>query len=294
MQRGSAFKKAYLLQGEPHSGKTSYITLLGLLFGIDNISSICLQELCGNRFASGTLEGKLLNCFDDMEDIALSTVDRFKALTGSCTAGIEHKFRASYTGKISAVHVFSCNFPPGVPDAVKRDAGFWVRWEYLKFPNSYPVNPNFYEETFTDEMLSSFLNAVLWAMMEIRKNGLLVVSDVQTVMGLWNVNSDPLYDFLKWGFHPADGKTIYRFSKSRMYEVYRDWCVNNNIPEHRKKNSLTAFTLALQSHGFIPVQHREKGESYEVYESSLYQLNRGKIPTLDYHSNAELGDFGTG
>jgi len=290
MMSGIAYKKSYLLQGSTNSGKTTFLTLLGKFFGNENMASICLQDICNTRFSTGILEGKLINIFDELEDVPLNTVDKFKALTGSCTSGIEHKYQEGYVGKISAVHTFSCNFAPVVPDSVKRDPAFWSRWMYLVFPNEYPVNPNFITKTFTDEFLSSFLNCVVDAMIEIRTSGqLLVTSDVQQVMGLWSVNSDPLYDFLKWGFYPADGKIVNRFDKARMYEVYRDWCRDTHLPEHRKKQTITSFTLALQSHGFIPVQLREKGESYEIYENSLYQLNRGVIRTLDYRNNATLG-----
>ena len=275
MQTGHAYKKAYLLQGEPHAGKTSYLKLLYMAFGDDFTTAISLQQLCTDRFAGGNLEGKLLNIYDDLEDVALEVIDQFKTLTGDCRHGIERKYAVKYTGKVTAVHIFTCNYPPEYPDKVKRDAAFWTRWEYIKFPFVYSVNPNFYTEWYTNETLSSFFNLVLSAMITIKKRGLLSNSDVQDVMSAWSVNSDPLYDFLNSMFEKASGKETYHYSKQKLFSYYRAWADDNGLPEHKRKTTIKAFTVALQSHGFSPERKKERRDSYEVYASSTMVLRKG-------------------
>ena len=282
MQTGHAYKKAYLLQGEPHAGKTSYLKLLYMLFGNDFTTSISLQQLCTDRFVGGNLEGKLLNIYDDLEDVALEVIDQFKTLTGDCRHGIERKYSEKYTGKVTAVHIFTCNYPPEYPAKVRRDTAFWARWEYLKFPFAYPVNPNFYTEWYTKETISSFLNLILSAMIVIRKRGLLANSDIQDVMENWSINSDPMYDFLGSLFVSANGKDTHYFSKSKLYNVYVRWCNDNNIPDHRRKLTLTAFSIALQGHGFTPSRKRENRNNYEVYSSITMMLPQGSPLDLDY------------
>jgi len=281
MQMGHSFKKAYLLQGEAHAGKTSYLTLLSKLFSPEYIASVRLQQICEDKFVGGKLEGKLLNIYDDLEDVPLGTIDAFKAITGSCVHGVERKYEGGYVGRVTAVHVFTCNYPPEYPEKVKRDSAFWARWEYIKFPNTYQVDPNFYERVFTDDMLSSFFNAILWAMVEIKKKGLLASSDVQTVMGEWSVNSDPMYDFISWGFGSEVGKTtVNHYSKTKLYAAYLEYCKESNLPEHKIKNTAKAFTLALQPHNFIPMRIRVKKMSYEVYATSVYKVNPTHLKDL--------------
>jgi len=289
MQTGHAYKKAYLLQGEPHAGKTSYLKLLYMMFGDDFTTAISLQQLCTDRFVGGNLEGKLLNIYDDLEDVALEVIDQFKTLTGDCRHGIERKYALKYTGKVTAVHIFTCNYPPEYPDKVKRDTAFWTRWEYIKFPFAYPVNPNFYSEWYTQEMLSSFLNLILSAMVVIKKRGLLSNSDIQEVMMSWSVNSDPMFDFIGMIFEPTSGKKTEYFSKVKMYNEYKKWCFENQIPEHKQKNSLKAFTIALQAHNFNPYRLREKNDSYEVFSTSYLtkRLNANKVD-LDYHDSLNV------
>ena len=282
MQTGHAYKKAYLLQGEPHAGKTSYLKLLYQIFGDNFTTSISLQQLCEDKFVGGNLEGKLLNIYDDLEDVALEVIDQFKTLTGDCRHGIERKYEVKYTGKVTAVHIFTCNYPPEYPDRVKRDAAFWTRWEYVKFPYEYPVNPNFYTEWYTRERVSAFFNLILSAMIHIKKRGLLSNSDVQDVMLNWSVNSDPLYEFLGWLFIPNIGKIANHYSKKKLYDTYLEWCNDSQIPEHKRKTTLTSFTIALQSHNIVPDRKRERKETYETYSSSVLMLNYERKINLNY------------
>jgi putative DNA primase/helicase len=268
MQTGHAYKKAYLLQGEPHAGKTSYLKLLYAIFGDDFTTSISLQHLCTDRFVGGNLEGKLLNIYDDLEDVALEVIDQFKTLTGDCRHGIERKYEVKYTGKVTAVHIFTCNYPPEYPEKVKRDAAFWTRWEYLKFPYEYGVNPNFYTEWYTEERLASFFNLILSAMITIRKRGLIANSDIQEVMLNWSTNSDPMYSFLEWLFIPNTGKGTNHYSKKKLFDAYLKWCIDNNIPEHKRKNTPKSFTIALQGHQILPDCKTENKIKYETYSTS--------------------------
>jgi len=290
MQTAHSYKKAYLLQGEPHAGKTSYLKLLYKLFGDDFTTAISLQQLCENHFVGGALEGKLLNIYDDLEDVALNVIDQFKTLTGDCRHGIERKYEAIYTGKITAVHIFTCNYPPEYPDKVKRDAAFWARWEYIKFPYAYPVNPNFYTEWYTEERISSFFNLILSAMIHIRKRGLLSNSDVQDIMMLWSVNSDPLYDFIGSIFEPYNGMITNKLylSKVKLFDYYMKWCNENEIPEHKRKTTLKAFSTALQAHRFSPERKKEKNDSFETYTTTSYAIRAGQKLDLDYHSQTTM------
>lgn len=291
MQTGHAYKKAYLLQGEPHAGKTSYLKLLYRVFGDDFTTAISLQQLCQDRFVGGNLEGKLLNIYDDLEDVALDVIDQFKTLTGDCRHGIERKYAEKYTGKVTAVHIFTCNYPPEYPDKVKRDAAFWARWEYIKFPYAYAVNPNFYSEWYTNENISAFFNLVLGAMMTIKKKGLLSNSDVQDVMMNWTINSDPMFEFVGSVFVNNKERVAFHCSKTKLYKEYLRWCNEMEIPEHKRKLSMKSFTTALQPHGLVPERKRERKETYEVYTSTtlMQMVKIGPLQLdLDYHDNLSV------
>lgn len=291
MQTGHAYKKAYILQGEPHAGKTSYLKLLYSVFGNDFTTSISLQQLCSDRFVGGNLEGKLLNIYDDLEDVALEVIDQFKTFTGDCRHGIERKYEGKYTGKVTAVHIFTCNYPPEYPEKVMRDAAFWTRWEYVKFPFEYAVNPNFYTEWYTKDRISSFFNLVLSAIIYIKKRGLLSNSEVQDVMLNWSINSDPLYDFINSVFRPQDHTTPYHFSKKKFHDLYKKWCKDNNIPEHKIKSTMKSFTTSLQAHDIIPNKIQEGGRRYETYSTLNYAPHINVTPAIDLDYRESLSQY---
>jgi putative DNA primase/helicase len=285
MQTGHAYKKAYLLQGEPHAGKTSYLKLLYQIFGDDFTTAISLQHLCEDRFVGGNLEGKLLNIYDDLEDVALDVIDQFKTLTGDCRHGVERKYEPVYTGRVTAVHIFTCNYPPEYPEKVKRDAAFWTRWEYVKFPFEYSVNPNFYTDWYTQERMSSFFNLILAAMIYIKKRGLLSNSDIQEVMSEWTINSDPIFDFINYIFTPSSTKTINHYSKTGLYTLYVNWCNENKIPPHKQKLTIKSFTIALQAHHILPDRKRSGGISYETYSTTEFVSRPDYSVVLLYTEN---------
>jgi phage/plasmid-associated DNA primase len=290
MQSAHAYKKAYILQGEPHAGKTSYLKLLYRVFGNDFTAAISLQQLCDNHFVGGALEGKLLNIYDDLEDVALETIDQFKTLTGDCRHGIERKYESMYTGKITAVHIFTCNYPPGYPDKVKRDAAFWARWEYLKFPFAYPVNPNFYKEWYTDDRISAFMNLVLATMLHIKSNGLITSSEISETMEMWSLNSDHLYDFIDSMFDPYVSRTPLGYSKVKLHTAYINWCNKIGLPEYKQHRTINKFTSALQSHGIIAGKVRVGDEVYNAYKTTSLCQKPGSM--VDLKVGSEISDFG--
>jgi phage/plasmid-associated DNA primase len=292
MQTGIAYKKAHLLQGIGNNGKSGFVRLNRMFFGVENTTSVSLHQICDSRFALSEMEGSLLNIFDELRDVALDTIENFKIITGDCNLRIEAKYKQGYTAYVPAANVFTCNAAPSYPKKVQRDSAFWERWEYIKFPNVFAVNPTFYEETFTDEFMSSYLNAIIATMIHMKRTGdLLIRSDVQTVMGLWNANGDPLYQFIQWGFTVTNGKITNRYSKVKLHQAYLQWCKDNNVPEHRRMFTLTKFTQAIQYQGFIAVQREEKSVRYEVYETSDWELNRGVISELSYHNDTPVMDI---
>ena len=102
----------------------------------------------------------------------------------------------------------------------------------------------------------------------------------------WSVNSDPLYDFIGAFFEPNCTKNQYSFSKKKLHDLYIKWCNDCEVPEHKRRVSMKAFTIALQAHNFVPERKREVGESYEVFATTQHMQRRNltEIIDLDYHS----------
>ena len=246
------YKKSYIIQGDANGGKTTFLEWLIMLFGPDNVSHSSLHQLVEDRFVGGTLESKVLNCYDDLSDLKLETVGPFKTLTGGFDHQIERKRVQPYQGRIFATHVFTCNSPPGVPERVIYDSAFWTRWEYLHFGNVFEVDPGFIEENYTEENISGSFNKILEVMLDIGKNGLLMDSSPSEVKDSWELSSDPFARFCKE--HLMDSRDETSFPKELLHDKFREFCKAVNVNERKIPSSLKSFSTLVFKQGFKVAQ----------------------------------------
>lgn len=266
-QTKHSYKRAYFLQGETNSGKTSFFKMMSKLLLPEYIGNATLQELCSDRFTGGNLENKIINIHDDLTEVNINNLGPFKTFTGDTIAPIENKFERKYTGYITCVFLFSMNYPPMLAERVKRDAAFWNRIEYIKFPNEFPTNPKFYDETYTPEFMSGLFNLILETTLKISLNGeLLVRSNIEDVMSYWAVDSNPLSQFLDDYFKPEikGYNEIHEYSKSGVFELYTKWFELSHADIRRQITTLTKFTSELINYGFVVGEKalpRKEGET---------------------------------
>jgi putative DNA primase/helicase len=254
MQIDESYKKAYLCQGEPNAGKTSYLELLERFFGQDNLSYVSLQQITRDRFAKSLMEGKLLNSYDDLSEIPLENVGTFKDLTGKTHHNIERKHQQGYNSRIFCVNVFTCNTPPGFDEKITYDAAFWERWEFIRFPYFFDVDPDFYEETLTPQLLSSFLNRVIETMITIRQGRKLQINRTAAeVMDRWSMESDPLHQFISENMvENARADDLQKFDRKKLFNVYLEYCQSQQVDPRKRITTLSKFTRDVQKYELVP------------------------------------------
>lgn len=243
---GYNFKKAYLLQGETHSGKSTYADLLKrCIFGQENIADISLSEMSPeNRFSLSCLEGKMFNCHEELISSQLKYSETFKKITGSQLHQIERKGKDHYTTRLHALHLFITNTPPTLPAYILRDPAFLNRFIYIKFNNSYEYDPTFEERIFTPEFASGLLNIILDIVNKIMiSNSLLIIQDIEETKDLWSMKTDPVYMFLNDCFTETTEVCWYR--KEELLMLFNYWCDKNGISLTECPRTLTAFTQSL-------------------------------------------------
>lgn len=276
----NTFKKAYLLQGDANAGKSTYLELLAALLGRENISNVSLQTMLNDRFALADLEGKILNCYDDLAEIPLNEGGMFKTVTGGYRQRIQRKGKQAYDADLKAVHVFTCNTAPEFSEKLKRDTAFWERWEFINFFNVFEVDPFFKAQTFTEENISGFLNGVLQRVFEIKKKGrLLVDSTVAEVREKWQFNADPLYRFIDALFNP-ESKNVMYLDKEALLKLYERYCIDKGVDPGKIPKSVTGFTQLLYKYDIVDDQKTlvDKGRTkvyrvpYSWKEKGVYYI----------------------
>lgn len=249
-------KRATIMIGLPNTGKSKCKTLITSTMGDQYISSLSLQDIAGDKFANGSLERATLNFVDDMDSVPLHSCSKFKDLTGdSATHKIERKGIQDYTGVVMCGWAFTCNFPPTVTEAVKRDAAFWRRWNVVYFDNVFEgVDIRFEEKVYTPELRSSFLKCIVDMVIKIHQTGKLVSEHtMEDVMTKWLSKCDSITDFIDSGrFTPVEkGGEPILYLKSKLFEVYQRCSIESGFGADQIITNKTAFYTTMQNHGFI-------------------------------------------
>ncbi|MEM4676196.1 MAG: phage/plasmid primase, P4 family, partial [Nitrososphaerota archaeon] len=145
------FHKAILLVGDGSNGKSTYMTLIRTILGDMNISSVPLSDLDPriNRFATADLYGKLANLSSEPVKGLRIDLTRFKQLTGEDPVRFERKFKDGFTGYNYAKLIFSAN---ELPEVNEDTYAIWRRWIVIEFPNRFMPDPEFFKNTFMDEI----------------------------------------------------------------------------------------------------------------------------------------------
>jgi len=247
------FNKAIMLVGEGRNGKSTYLRLIKKILGSQNVASIPLQDLVENRFAGAELYHKLANIYADLPDRPLSQTGPFKILTGEDYACWDRKFRDRICFTNYAKLLFSTNELPPVND---QTLAFWRRWLVIEFPNSFPDNPGFFEETFTNEEVEGAIIVSLIAFREVWKRRKFSFEESEAdYKEKWLRETNSVYAFIK---DLLDGKLVEslgvkaekdpesRVEASKLYEYYVKYCENEDRTPVAKK----IFTEELGKLGF--------------------------------------------
>ncbi len=171
LYRGCLIHKALMVVGGGANGKSTWLGLVRVFLGSQNVSGRSLFELEEVRFARADLFGKYANIYADLPDRALQRTGMFKMLTGGDQLAAEKKFRDSFHFVNYAKLLFSAN---KVPEAMDDTDAFFRRWIIITFPNVFNgdnCDPKKLEKITTEQELSGLLNLALAALKRLLNNG---------------------------------------------------------------------------------------------------------------------------
>lgn len=119
--RRNELRKAFMLKGKRHNGKSTFLDMLGYLLGEDNISALDLSDLSHEYKAAG-LFGKLANLGDDIEDEFIPSAGIFKKIVSGDRMNANVKFAAPIEFNPYCKLIFSGNTIPRLGRGRDSDA----------------------------------------------------------------------------------------------------------------------------------------------------------------------------
>lgn len=265
MTYSTEFGKCLFIVGESaENGKSTFIALLQELFTSDNYCSVSIEEFA-ERFCGSELLNKLINIIHEVKNIRLNDIAKFKAVVSGDEISVEEKYKARYTIKPFAHHIFAMN---SLPELKNGDAGYFRRLQIVpftaKFSDEEKENFNF-DNLVTESSLNYLGNIALRKYLKMRNERRRLFSNSQESNQILDeyknadensasvfINNSSNYCYL------ADHNN--KIQKTQLYDKYVEWCTFNKIYPH-KKNFL--YQVALSSGKFIRCSPKNGYDCFE-------------------------------
>lgn len=248
-------QKAIMLTGEGANGKSTLINLYINFLGKENCSSVPLQNLEKERFATASLYGKLTNVCSDLPDCALKQSAIFKGLVGGDPIQGEQKYKQPFTFVNFAKLIFAAN---KIPETRDKSTAFFRRWVIVNFPNKFEggkavPQPKLLGDLTSESELSGLLNFALKGLKRLFDNH--QFSDgksIEDIMDYYEKASNPVFAFLDDRcILEKDGFT----SGEEIYCEFAKYCNSKHI----MVISVRGFNSGLRKQGFELTRPKKEG-----------------------------------
>ena len=254
------FEKAFMFIGDGRNGKGKTLELMKRFMGIENCSSIPLQQLESDNFAMGELFNKMANISGDLDNSALNHTGSFKTLTGRDLISAARKFlnRVKFTNY--AKMIFACN---ELPETKDLSHAFFARWVILEFPYAFVDKKEFEEmvdknwvkikdekiidKLSTKEELSGLLNLALEGLEQLEEKRCFSYSkNTAEVKKLWMRKSSSFQAFVMDNIEESWGQQIV---KGHLKELYAKYCMKHKLKIESDKVMKEVLTMSCGAYG---------------------------------------------
>jgi P4 family phage/plasmid primase-like protien len=226
-----SIQKAVLLLGEGANGKSVFLTLLLNFLGMENVSTLSLHRIEGDKFSAARLVGKLANFGMDLPSKELTGTSVFKALCGGDVIVGERKFESSFEFRPFARLIFSANTAPRSDDS---SHGFFRRWLTIQFEKTFnETDPDTVPRAVLDarlaepKELSGLLNRALDKLPVIRRGAFTECESTRRALQQFRETTDPLSVWL----HGNTVDKVESFvTKDTLRRAYSQACQEHGRP----------------------------------------------------------------
>ena len=151
--------KYVILLGEGRNGKSVLLYMLSDLFGLHNVSAVSRQEMAERSPVCADLNGKLLNIVMDGSMTYVKDSGMEKTLIAGEAGAVRKLYESSLTQvQTNALFLEALNAEPKTRD---KSSALQKRLVRYRFPNVYPLSPQFSQAMRTEKSLGAFLSLLI-------------------------------------------------------------------------------------------------------------------------------------
>ncbi len=253
-------QKGYVNYGIGSNGKSTFLNILRNTIGINNTSSIPMQQFQKSQFIGYELRGKCANISADGGIEPITKTGFIKGVLGGDAIRCEQKFRDPFDFMPFVTMIFTFNELPPITDA---SDGFarkiqTIHWDQKFYGNNRDLEVD--KIAYDSEERSGIFNRLIPIIKKLlHERKLLHESSVEDTKAVWLARSDSFYRFRKE--HIVIG-TDYMISPKQIESAYNQFCNEERmtpIPGKIFFDNLKTIT------GESPKPTRIRGESKRMW-----------------------------
>lgn len=220
--------KAFMLTGDGSNGKSTYLTMVKTIIGLDNIASLDLKEL-GERFKNSQLVGKLVNIGDDIGEDFIIDTSVFKKLVTGERMTVEQKGKDPFQFNNYSKLLFSANKIPRMKDstgAVKRRLVI-IPFDAKFSPDDEDYNPYIIDKLLSTESIEYLIKLGIEGLKRILKNKKFTEPEkVKEQMREYELSNNPILGFFQ---EMTDLDAFINNPTKNLYLRYSEYCAENDL-----------------------------------------------------------------
>lgn len=259
--RRNELRKAFILTGDRHNGKSTYLDMIAQLLGDDNTTALDLKEL-GDRFKTAELFGKLANIGDDIGDEFIANPAIFKKVVSGDRVNAERKGQDPFDFTCYAKQLFSANNIPRIKD---KSGAVIDRLIIVPFDASFSKQDADYDPyikyKLRDESVMEYLVQLgLQGLRRVLDNqGFTTNQKVQENLKEYEENNNPILLFLQ----DIEERDVVGKQTKFVYQKYAEFCISNSYQQ------LSNIEFSKQVKKFFDCTidvTRENGKSVRIFK----------------------------
>lgn len=227
--RRNELRKAFILTGDKHNGKSTYLDMITTLLGNENTVALDLKEL-GDRFKTAQLFGKLANIGDDIGDEFIANPAIFKKVVSGDRVNAERKGQDPFDFAPYAKQLFSANSIPRIKDksGAVLDRLIIVPFD-ASFSKSDPDFDPYIKYKLRDDKVMEYLIQIgLKGLRRVLDNQAFTISKKVTEnLKEYAENNNPILLFFK----EIEETEILEKPTKYAYQRYCEFCLSNSFQQ---------------------------------------------------------------
>lgn len=255
-------QKGYVNYGIGSNGKSTFLTILRNMIGIQTTSSIPMQQFQKSQFVGYELRGKCANISADGGTEPITKTGFLKGVLGGDSMRCEQKFHSPFDFMPFVTMIFTFNELPMVNDS---SDGFarkiqTIHWEkrFYGDKKDFEVDNIAYD---SDERSGIFNKLIPIMKKLINTKTISYESSVEETKSVWLSRSDSFFRFKN---EKIKIKPDYRIEVNKIKEAYKKFCEDNGMTVIR--DNLFFNKLSGIIDGNKPFKTRIKGDYVSTWE----------------------------